>query len=194
MQENQKAIKPSKIASIIPFLAVPTVIYFILNFPFNNSSSILGSIGLTIPQIESFENKLLFLSRILIVIAWIFGLQILLTIIFRVATLTLPIKHQDSGYVEVLNRCLRTTLEQSVAFITLFAYVLLQFGNEKNISVLYMLAVLWFTGRILFIIGYILGYRLNILTLRTIGLEMNLFVTLILGAKALQTGHFKYIV
>jgi uncharacterized MAPEG superfamily protein len=105
-----------------------------------------------------------------------------------------PAINNDPVIISTLNRVITNTIEQSVIFAGLFASLLFtssfaKVGGERLLT----LASLFIVGRILFTIGYLLGWYTNISSFRAFGFCVNLFVNSLMVAFHLGFNLFTHI-
>ena len=80
--------------------------------------------------------------------------------------------------IQVLNKVLQNTIEQMFIFIPLISFWILKYSNNENKHFAVIYGFLFILGRILFLIGYFIGFKMNYQTLRSFGMSMTYFSSL----------------
>lgn len=99
----------------------------------------------------------------------------LLTMFNRVISLADPLR-KDNYVINVLNNCIRNTLEQSFVFLGFFAYFLFNHADESNKRQTIDFIIMFFVSRVVFILGYFIhGITFSrVLIFRAVGFVMTL--------------------
>ena len=161
---------------------IMTVTYFFTNFK-NEEFKVLHKF---VPNKWNFETKISLLS---IISSWV-GMLILFVMLY-IASLRVitdnasPIGNQDSESIVFLNRILTNTVEQTLIFLPNLACWTINYANEGNKHEVVAFGVLWMVGRVIFIIGYFIGLKIDFQILRGFGLGLSVISSFILVVRNL---------
>jgi len=91
-----------------------------------------------------------------------------------------PVGNIDPPTIQVMNRILQNSVEQILIFLPNLLYWTFKYSTEQNKQEVLVLGFLFLVGRVLFLIGYFVGTLLNWQTMRSLGMAMTYFPSLIL--------------
>lgn len=128
------------------------------------------------PNEWKFEDKaeVLFLAWSHLSIFVIFCAIVVMMI--RVVGVVDPLKKNDPKIIEIFNRTIQNTLEQSFVFLGVFGYWLFSFSTIANKDLAYRFVMIFVVGRVTFLIGYILTWITPFKPARALGMGMTLLV------------------
>ena len=187
--------------ALIPFFL--TASFFICKFIYNEdfkkvehplvekASSYLYSLS----NFKDFESKLNFVLFAFALAAALNLLLTFLTIISRVFTgASSPQAESDPLVVSTFNRVIQNNLEQALIFFPLLAHFVLNVNSNNSaennkLAVLYV--IMFFTGRIVFFVGYLVSLLTKIVGLRVTGFGINMIVSFLLVVKYLGFKDFE---
>jgi uncharacterized MAPEG superfamily protein len=128
-----------------------------------------------IPTELNFETRLSFFSHLAGFVSLYFTLVIVLTFMTRVMLgKTNPVAETDHNITITLNRILSNSVEQTIVFLPLLMNFILNRATSENIQLGLNLTFIWILGRILFLIGYVLGVVINLSTMRSGGFALTI--------------------
>jgi hypothetical protein len=164
-------------------LAFPLTIFLCYNAL--KSSFLLDYLNISLPHEFNFENKISILARIASWISLVLIFNLFTVIGARVYSKAAnPLKDQNNELVTVTNKILTNSVEQTMIFLPLLVnWVINCSSTEADLKQGVSLAIIWVAGRILFSIGYFLGYLRNFTVLRVFGFAPTLFPSVILASR-----------
>jgi hypothetical protein len=187
--------KPSRFKKLL-FINLPlafsipitlSVVYYVLSSP----NQFLVQLNLESPQGEwNFESKV---STLLRIMSW-YSLYLLALIqvttfsrlLSQKSPLRLKKENESADIIDVMNRVISNSIEQLLIFMPLLAYWTLTYSNEENKVQVIAFGALYLIARILFFLGYIFGWMIQIPTLRALGFSCNLTINFIFAIRALN--------
>lgn len=140
-------------------------------------------------KFNSFESKLSFVL-LSVALASIFNLALtILTVLARVITnASSAMADKEPLLVNTLNRIIQNNIEQGLVFFPLLAHFVFNINvknNTENNSLAAKYVIMFFVGRIVFIIGYLFSLLTKIIGLRVTGFGINMIVGFLLVIKYL---------
>ena len=134
-----------------------------------------------VPETWNFESKLTTLAMIsqfigcyfLLITAHIWNLR------FTTGNIN-PVNNVDPESIVCLNRVLQNTVEQTFVFLPSLAYWVLKLSTEDNKHEAVLFGFIFVCGRIIFLVGYYFGTLIGLQTLRSFGMGLTYFVSVIL--------------
>lgn len=102
-----------------------------------------------------------------------------------------PVRQPNHKIIRTFDRIMTNTLEQAFLFFVNLAYWLVYFADQRSKEKAVLLAVIWFSGRLLYAVGYLLGVAVRFESLRMLGMATTLYPTLLLLVRNL--GLFQFI-
>ena len=184
MSQTPQEKKINVLLAITPhMLAFPLTIFLCYNAL--KSSFLLDYFNISLPHEFNFENKISILARIASWISLVLIFNLFTVIGARVYSKAAnPLKDQNNDLVTVTNKILTNSVEQTMIFLPLLANWLINCSStEAELKQGVSLAIIWVAGRVLFSIGYFLGYLRNFTVLRVFGFAPTLFPSVILASR-----------
>jgi len=151
---------------IISFFLTTLTIYYWLNSDF-----ILNLLKISIPHEINIATKISLIARIAAWISVVLVFNVFSVIGARIVSSAVnPLKDNNNQLVMLFNKILSNSIEQTIIFMPLLAnFIMNDSDSDDNLKQAVVLAVIWIIGRILFSLGYYLGYMVNFTVLRVFG-------------------------
>jgi hypothetical protein len=167
---------------IVPMISFPITMISIQYCLKTNFLLEFLDLSKSIPDVLNFENKISLLARIASWISIVLIFNVLSVILARASTQAVnPLKDQNNQIVNLMNKVLTNSVEQSLIFLPLLAnWIINSSHTEADLKQALTLSIIWIIGRILFWLGYFLGYLMNFTVLRAYGFTPTITVSVIL--------------
>lgn len=126
------------------------------------------------PQKWTFESKVevIFLAAVHIAL---YQLALAIFIMFfRIVFGRSNIKGQDTTIMNVINRAIQNTLEHGFIFLAVFGYWVLRFSTEQNSDLAWRFIMIFFVGRLTYVVGYVFAELTPFVASRGLGMGMTL--------------------
>ncbi len=190
MSEKSSRFKKLLLINLPLTFSIPitlSVVYSVLTSP-DRFTTLLK---LESPQgVWNFESKV---STLLKIMSW-YSLYLLslvqITTFARLFTQKSPLRlkkeNERVDFIDVMNRVISNSIEQALIFLPLLCYWTITYSNEENKVQVIAFGALYVIARILFFLGYIFGWMIQLPTLRALGFSCNLVINFIFALRALN--------
>lgn len=145
-----------------------------------------------IPVAWDFEGKLKFLINSFIYVSLYLLVHVVITVLSRVILFKpLPHLNQDPAIINLWNKIIQNTIEQSTIFFPLLASFVLNSTNNKDAKEAGLFVLVFYVSRILFTIGYLFNHITKFSFLRAGAFILGLLVNALLIVKFVGCPHFE---
>jgi hypothetical protein len=110
-----------------------------------------------IPKGWDFESKLTLLSLVGLICTIFIFINIAIIALLRLVLVANPLEKDDPLSIKVLNRVLNNTIEQLYIFSPALCYWTIRYCKENDKHLVLIHGLIWFIGRVLFLLGYSLS-------------------------------------
>lgn len=180
-----------KLLKTLNGISIPFAIYYslqlvkyVLQLEFtSNQCPISSAIKQFKPTNFSVESKLIFIFKSLSLVSiFVFILSILISLLRLITFSFSPFAEKDNKLIEILNKIIQNTIEQSLIFFSLYSYWFILKTTIPSLDIFVYLIALFLIGRIIFFFGMFINYLIYVPFFRSFSIGMNMFTVIFIIA------------